>query len=360
MAGSPGRIAWESVFQEAALEPERWLPALRLLADATGSARAQMIGIGGEEAVIFNWVTGFEDSEIERFAQLGLASPQLNYRVNASVFATPGALLDEPDYVAARARLSSDVYLDYCRDLRIPLGCQTSLIVDGVSLVGLALLRTEEDGVTSQAGRAQFMAAARAARAAVRLQKAIEQQGAELLAGTLDAMTAACLIVDAAGRVRMVTPRADALLAEVHELQISADMVSSNDPVLAREIAVALRTTIVDRHSARVMLRSSRRLDLFPLQRRPWALGFAPAAVLVIRDYEAELWRAAAAAMDRFGFTQAEAHVATLLAKGQSRQEIARTRGVGEQTLRSQIKSIFLKTGCRREAELVALIRGLA
>jgi DNA-binding CsgD family transcriptional regulator len=57
-----------------------------------------------------------------------------------------------------------------------------------------------------------------------------------------------------------------------------------------------------------------------------------------------------------FGFTAAESAIAASLASGTSRQEIARERGVTVETLRGQLKTLYAKTGCGREAELVALL----
>lgn len=48
-----------------------------------------------------------------------------------------------------------------------------------------------------------------------------------------------------------------------------------------------------------------------------------------------------------------------MLARGMERGRIAATRGASILTLRIQIKSLYEKTGCRRESEFVALMAGL-
>jgi len=58
-----------------------------------------------------------------------------------------------------------------------------------------------------------------------------------------------------------------------------------------------------------------------------------------------------------FSLTAAEAAVAADLSNGQTLSEIALRRGVSVSTLRSQLKSIFQKSNCSRQSELVALIR---
>jgi DNA-binding CsgD family transcriptional regulator len=60
-----------------------------------------------------------------------------------------------------------------------------------------------------------------------------------------------------------------------------------------------------------------------------------------------------------FGLTPAETKLATILLDGKSLSEAADGNGVGREIVRSQLKSIFLKTGTRRQSELMALMVGL-
>jgi DNA-binding CsgD family transcriptional regulator len=55
--------------------------------------------------------------------------------------------------------------------------------------------------------------------------------------------------------------------------------------------------------------------------------------------------------------TAAEAEVALALCDGQSRDTIAARRGVSPETVKAQVKSLYQKTGCHRETELVLLLR---
>jgi DNA-binding CsgD family transcriptional regulator/PAS domain-containing protein len=57
-----------------------------------------------------------------------------------------------------------------------------------------------------------------------------------------------------------------------------------------------------------------------------------------------------------YRLTPAECRVALLLCDGHAPREIADTIGVTENTVRSQIKSIFSKTGVRRQGELIRLL----
>ena len=59
----------------------------------------------------------------------------------------------------------------------------------------------------------------------------------------------------------------------------------------------------------------------------------------------------------RFGLSPKEARIAQHLADGGSVADYAAQNGVSEQTVRSQLKSIFGKTGVNRQSALAALLR---
>jgi DNA-binding CsgD family transcriptional regulator len=76
----------------------------------------------------------------------------------------------------------------------------------------------------------------------------------------------------------------------------------------------------------------------------------------MIDDPEARLPPEAPVLRQIFGFTGAEASVAIAVSSGRDVDEIARMRRVSPGTLRNQLKTVFAKTGVRRQAELVALL----
>lgn len=63
---------------------------------------------------------------------------------------------------------------------------------------------------------------------------------------------------------------------------------------------------------------------------------------------------------DLFGLTEAEAEISCELAQGRSLSEIARLAGVSVNTVRSQLKGIFAKTGTHKQIEVVALMARIA
>jgi DNA-binding CsgD family transcriptional regulator len=59
---------------------------------------------------------------------------------------------------------------------------------------------------------------------------------------------------------------------------------------------------------------------------------------------------------DRFDLTPAEARLVVHLVTGTSLKSSARALGVGYETVRRQVKSVFHKTGTHRQSELVLTV----
>lgn len=60
-----------------------------------------------------------------------------------------------------------------------------------------------------------------------------------------------------------------------------------------------------------------------------------------------------------FGLTRAETEVAIGIAEGRTLREIAAQRRVAEATAKVQLKALMRKLACRRQAEIVVLVRSL-
>ena len=359
-------IGLKDAFAAAAIEPHKWPLALSLLAEATGSARAQLIGVGGSNAIPFNWVTNAPNEALTEFEAIGGGSPDVNFRVTAGMAAAPMQVVAEKQYDAAIPRLKTDVYLDFCERYEMPFGIQTTLQCGPEGLIGLAALRSRKDGRSSAEQRRTFGFAADHAAAAVRTQAALEHQGALLVAGSLDAVGLAAVLIDGAGIVRHITCAADLFLRRQSALRIESGYLtaaaSADRAAIQSALGVALRspdqtctTLLLGRTSPE---QSAAALSVIGLPPQEWSLPFRPRAIVVIRcsappKFGADVLEQA------FGLTRSESSIAVLVAQGLSRAEIARERGVSLGTVRTQYKNLFEKVGVSREAQLVAKLRDL-
>jgi DNA-binding CsgD family transcriptional regulator len=84
-----------------------------------------------------------------------------------------------------------------------------------------------------------------------------------------------------------------------------------------------------------------------------------PVFLLVVADLNSRAQPPIQTLQYAFGLTRREARVAGALATGMRLQEIAVSYGVGMGTVRSQLKSIFVKTRTNRQPALVALLARL-
>lgn len=88
-----------------------------------------------------------------------------------------------------------------------------------------------------------------------------------------------------------------------------------------------------------------------------WAEGKGrPAAVVYIRDAAGKSLASTAAAKQLFNLTPAETALAMELANGLSLEEAAEALNIRRNTARAHLRSIFSKTGVRRQTELVRIM----
>ena len=91
-----------NMFADVVFDESGWIPALARFADATGSARGQIIGFGGPVAIPFNHITPFSERGLEEFAEMGGGDQGLNWRVDAGFVGSVLDVLSERDNVAAK------------------------------------------------------------------------------------------------------------------------------------------------------------------------------------------------------------------------------------------------------------------
>ena len=355
---------WDDLFMQAALQPDAWMDALDALARHTGSTHGQLIGVGGAREIPFNLVTNFDTALVEHFARNGWGAETHNFRVAASNnhvlrgFYDP--VLHEDHYDRAIPQLTSPDYVDWCEQIGIPFGCQTNLVIDDFGIVGLATLRNRKDGRTTSSQRKTFAAGARAARRAVRLQEKLEGEQAKLLAGAFDAISVSAFVIDARGQLLAHSIGAEAML-DAGEVRLSGRSIDApGAPFPLRHAVQALAADDGPRH-VRTKIETSRDrpqlvVEGFRLPAREWSLGNLPHAILIANGPKRDR-----AGVDPFlsaiyRLSPAEADIAVRLFEGKSRARIAADRSVTPETLRGQIKQIYLKCDVDGEAALMRLL----
>ncbi|MGY3146632.1 DNA-binding CsgD family transcriptional regulator [Bradyrhizobium sp. USDA 3397] len=82
-------------------------------------------------------------------------------------------------------------------------------------------------------------------------------------------------------------------------------------------------------------------------------------ALLLLTDLNENHQVSQSSVMEIFGTTPAQARLASLLVEGKTLEEIACDMRISLGTARNHLKAVFLRTGTRRQAELVSLLSRL-
>lgn len=191
------------------------------------------------------------------------------------------------------------------------------------------------------------------------------QLGQNLLASSLDVLAMPTLLFDEFGRLAHSNRSADALLASRQALWVQHGHLVTRDAEATRNLNLEL-TKVLRASQGQASALSS----VVSLPRRgqvPLVLMLTPmrlkdearlqgAALLFVFDPEATPSVTVDTVRQLFGLSQREAEVAAALCSGRTLDELAAERGTSINTIRTQLKSVFTKTGTSRQADLVSLL----
>jgi len=189
------------------------------------------------------------------------------------------------------------------------------------------------------------------------------------LENTLDRLTSALVMFDATGKAVFVNTTARQILDRSDGLSLKNGRLtaqSTTENTRLREIEVRAILTSNGKTAANAGAMLVSRNTGRPLQLMASPLGSVTGttpgkAVAVIFITDPDQRSAAPDEVLRilFGLTRAESRLAISLLDGNSLSEAADLNRVGRETVRSQIKSIFQKTGTTRQGELIRLLAGI-
>lgn len=138
------------------------------------------------------------------------------------------------------------------------------------------------------------------------------------------------------------------------DIQISGSHVRSPDPHVNERLNHAIRAVLWSHKASTVPpvifpKASGGKLVIYPT-RLP-GLTSSPLsafhAILVISDTDTTNSAATATLQKVFDLTASEAALTVAMANGQDLETVATQRHISKETVRNQLKSVFLKTGCK-------------
>lgn len=310
------------------------------------------------------WMCGLEQHWLECYALDYAAEDILAHHIHASPMATFYASnLDLPLEQVTASR--------FYRDWVVPQGvaCASGAIVlrEGVWLTQLMLQRTVHQPPFTRAELAGFNSLMPYLQRAIQMrQRLVElQMGQHLLAGGLDVIAMAAIVVDEFGRVAHSNHAAKTLLAGRRDLWLEHGHLygrgTAVNQQLNLEITKALQASLGaggELPGVVLVPRSGRRALMVlvsPLRSGSGARRRS-GALLCAFDPESTPDLHAGLVQRLFGLTEAEAALAVILCAGHTMEEASTARGTSLNTVRTQLKSIFGKTGTQRQADLVSVL----
>ncbi len=194
-----------------------------------------------------------------------------------------------------------------------------------------------------------------------RLQQASRLVGPVL--HTLDRMAQGVLILRPDATVVHLNECARALLETQTELRLEGDVLTFRTPQLRERFEAYARPATAREALSDLCFLLPGKPGLPRLQAAVVALPdpLAGSRHLALFVKEQRTPAAPASALRQlYGLSPAEAQLATTLARGDTLADHAQQRGISIHTARSQLKSLSLKLGVSRQAEIVHLVTGLA
>lgn len=229
----------ELALLNAPFDPGGWQRAIAMVAQTTGGAGANLVAFGGPLPLSLNLFTGREEAIAERH----FARPELwgrcNWRVNSS--ARPLTVQYERHYSAYRKTADTADYDDAVADLDMQFGCQSVLIDDSRTFVGLAVYRGRREGPSDAVALEAFRRLLRPIQRALRLQLALSGEAAEFMVGDLSLLHSAVVLLDRHGCVCAMTPAAESLAEAGGPVRLSGLLfaLSNADENARMQVALA-------------------------------------------------------------------------------------------------------------------------
>lgn len=184
------------------------------------------------------------------------------------------------------------------------------------------------------------------------------------LTAALNSSDIATLLVDHDGRLTFVNRAAERILARNNGLRRAGDLLSASRLADTMRLQAAIEHVV---HGAPSGVASAPVVALHRKGGRPLLAAVAAAdasategdgvgAIVHVFDPEQEIEALLDPVCRLYTLSPVEGRLATSLAAGAQLADAARAMGIQEQTARSYLKQIFLKTDTNRQGELVSLM----
>jgi DNA-binding CsgD family transcriptional regulator len=343
----------------AAIDSARWSEALETAAVCTRSYGALLFPIVGNLPTVC--ASASMGKAFEVYTRKGWIDHDERHRGIPKLLKTGVATDDDATPLEARKR--SPYYQEFLEpcNLRDFAGVR---IGRGDLVWCLSLQRTPDQGPFSATELRWLAELSNGLDSVVRISAALGLAKGEAALNAFDFSERAALLLDRSGHVVRVNVAAERLIGE--ELQILAGRIRCRDPKTTDLLSRSIRTLLWSLDASTtppIVLQkvSGGKLVIYPM--RLAGLTTSPLsafhAILVISDTDVTCSAATATLREVFDLTAAESCLAVAVANGKDLETFSTERQLSKQTVRNQLKSIFLKTGTNRQAQLAVTLSSL-
>ncbi len=348
---------------EAALAPESWAAALSAIRETFDANFVSLIvrpGTGDDLGLIVS-AGGDQDTLDPNTPPLSM-SPFSGMPPNRVV--TVDDVLTEADWRA------SEYFSAWCAPHDVYHVMAVDIQTRDGGVYGLRITRGQSAIRFTEAERARCQVLLPHLRRALDLHLSINQdRQVNLLYGQAMAhLMVGAIVLDEHGRVLECNPMAKAIVEMNDGLAIKGDQLEATYAADNRRLQRLVRD-VIDHAGKPARLRLAEAIAISrpsgrvtwglvvqPISPDRWTEGkHRPCAAVFVRDSDSQAMPPVRLAQELFQLTAAETMLAIKLANGLSLEEAAEALGIRRNTARAHLRSIFSKTGVRRQTELVRI-----
>lgn len=354
----------------AALSPVAWSHVASLLREQFGSVMESFYVLDPALGTVTSlYMQGVEERWLESL-------PEMFFR-DDNPFAAHALALNKPGTVRTSENLPTLLGEDalpfaqsaYFNEWMRPQGFRhtlgTTVSASGMRSANVSLFRAGDQRAFNDGDAAALALLARHFGFALRMHERLAEADVRAAAAVdaLELLHSPLAVVDAQRRLIYASPGLEMMLRTGETLSLSASRISArmpqDDDKLARIVheAIHAQSAAVAPCTLGPEGGSALHVQAFPLIRPSYAGMPGPRHVvlLITRTEPANLQHLEELAR-RFGLTRAQARLAVALCGGLTLRDAADRCGIGYGTARGYLKMIFLKTGTRRQTDLVTLL----
>lgn len=348
---------------EASLCPESWPSVLSDVAEIGGGWSAQLFALANGRFIV-DIAGGYSSDLSDELNRRGGGDPAISPRPGVLMRADPMTLTCDGDYLTQREKDRYPIYREFYEKVDGAYCTTAKLEARDDLFIGFAVNHSKTQGAPDALARHNLAALLPALKYALEMQVRIEDRASAMAVGAFDALSTAAFVLDFSGRIRRMSSAGEQLLAQRQFLFQRDGRLHATWPDSERELQTAIDHAARGRRvgapcATPIILYGDdgrfRIADITTAPEQTTSLRLGACALVLVRGERARSDRL----LRQLGLTRAEAEVARALADGWSPREIAASRGVSVDTVRTQMKVVYAKLDVSRQTELVSKLRDL-